>query len=250
MSLVKWAIFGLLMLPFAEIAVFVVVGLKIGFLAAIALMVLTSMAGMWVIRHAGHREVARVRSAFGDRVITRTELDGPGFLTVLGGFLLVLPGFITDVLGALLLLPLTRRLLGCGTASRRRRCRAARGRTWSICRPISGAMFRTSASNSSAIPGRNERFPQPCPAACPRVSHTADCAGAPAPMPQEHVHGINEWRPRRRAGNRGRQAAAAQRSGAIHQGSVVREPERAALAAGPAAGARRSTSRSTSTPSR
>ena len=112
MSLVKWAIFGLLMLPFAEIAVFVVVGLKIGFLAALALMVLTSMAGMAVIRRAGHREVARVRSAFGDRVITRTELDGPGFLTVLGGFLLVLPGFITDALGLLLLLPMTRRLLG------------------------------------------------------------------------------------------------------------------------------------------
>ena len=37
MSLLKWAIFGLLMLPFAEIAVFVVVGLKIGFLAALAL---------------------------------------------------------------------------------------------------------------------------------------------------------------------------------------------------------------------
>ena len=112
MSLVKWAIFGLLMLPFAEIAVFVVVGLKIGFLAALALMVLTSMAGMAVIRRAGSREVARVRSAFSDRLITRTELDGPGFLTVLGGFLLVLPGFVTDVIGALLLLPFTRRWLG------------------------------------------------------------------------------------------------------------------------------------------
>jgi len=112
MSLVKWAIFGLLMLPFAEIAVFVVVGLKIGFLAALALIVLTSMAGMAVIRHAGSKEIERVRTAFGDRVITRTELDGPGFLTVLGGFLLVLPGFITDVLGLLLLLPMTRRLLG------------------------------------------------------------------------------------------------------------------------------------------
>lgn len=108
MSLLKWAIFGLLMLPMAEIAVFVVVGLQIGFLAALALTALTSLAGMAVIRHAGQREVDRVRSAFGDRVITRVELDGAGFLTVLGGFLLVLPGFITDVIGALLLLPATR----------------------------------------------------------------------------------------------------------------------------------------------
>jgi len=39
------------------------------------------------------------------------ELDGRGFLTVLGGFLLLLPGFLTDILGLLLLLPLTQRLL-------------------------------------------------------------------------------------------------------------------------------------------
>jgi UPF0716 family protein affecting phage T7 exclusion len=54
MSLVKWAIFGLLLLPFAEIAVFVAVALRLGFLAALALTILTSLAGMWVIRNAGH----------------------------------------------------------------------------------------------------------------------------------------------------------------------------------------------------
>ncbi len=46
-----------------------------------------------------------MRDAFGDRTITRVELDGRGFLTVLGGFLLLLPGFLTDIVGALLLLP-------------------------------------------------------------------------------------------------------------------------------------------------
>jgi len=112
MSLVKWAIFGLLLLPFAEIAVFVAVALKLGFLAALALTILTSLAGMSVIRHAGHADVARVRNAFGERTISRVELDGRGFLTVLGGFLLVLPGFITDILGALLLLAPTQHLIG------------------------------------------------------------------------------------------------------------------------------------------
>jgi UPF0716 protein FxsA len=111
MSLLKWAIFGLLVLPFAEIVVFVAVALKIGFLAAVALTILTSLAGMAVIRNAGQSSVARVRTAFGDRVITRTELDGPGFLTVLAGFLMVVPGFLTDILGLLLLLPATRQLI-------------------------------------------------------------------------------------------------------------------------------------------
>ena len=36
----------------------------------------------------------------GERTVTRVELDGRGFLTVLGGFLLLLPGFMTDVRGA------------------------------------------------------------------------------------------------------------------------------------------------------
>jgi UPF0716 protein FxsA len=124
MSLVKWAIFGLLMLPFVEIAVFVAVALKLGFLAALALMILTSLAGMAVIRNAGHGDVARVRTAFGERTISRLELDGRGFLTVLGGFLLALPGFVTDVFGLLLLLPLTQNLIRA--ALRRALARAER----------------------------------------------------------------------------------------------------------------------------
>ena len=112
MSLVKWAIFGLLMLPFVEIAIFVAVALKLGVLAALALTILTSLAGMAVIRNAGRGDVQRVRTAFGERAISRLELDGRGFLTVLGGFLLVLPGFLTDVIGLLLLLPLTQHAIG------------------------------------------------------------------------------------------------------------------------------------------
>ena len=128
MSLLKWAIFGLLMLPFAEIAVFVVIGLKIGFLAAIALMILTSLAGMAVVRAAGRSEIERVRTAFGDRQVTRVELDGPGFLTVLAGILLVLPGFLTDIAGALLLLPFTRRWIHAALRRAMGRAERASGR--------------------------------------------------------------------------------------------------------------------------
>ena len=64
------------------------------------------------------------------------QLDGRGFLTVLGGFLLVLPGFVTDVLGALLLLPPTQILIGAalrraGSAD----TRAGRSRASSTCQP-------------------------------------------------------------------------------------------------------------------
>jgi UPF0716 protein FxsA len=111
MSVLKWAIFGLLVLPFAELVVFVAVAVKIGFLAAIALTILTSLAGAAILRSAGRGEVARARGAFGDGVITAVELDGRGFLTVVAGFLLLIPGFLTDVVGALLLLPGSRSVL-------------------------------------------------------------------------------------------------------------------------------------------
>ena len=128
MSLLKWALFGLLMLPFAEIAVFVVVGLKIGFLAALALMILTSLAGMAVIRHAGKGEVARLRTALGERTVSRVELDGPGLLTVLAGFLLVLPGFLTDIVGVFLLLPASRRWIHAALRRAVRRAERTAGR--------------------------------------------------------------------------------------------------------------------------
>jgi len=128
MSLVKWAIFGLLMLSFLEIAIFVAVALKLGVLAALALTILTSLAGMAVIRNAGSSDVQRMRTAFGERTISRVELDGHGFLTVLGGFLLVLPGFLTDVAGALLLLPPTQRAIGAALRRALGRAERASGR--------------------------------------------------------------------------------------------------------------------------
>jgi UPF0716 protein FxsA len=128
MSLLKWAIFGLLMLPFVEIAIFIAVALKLGTLAALALTILTSFAGMAVIRNAGARDVQSVRTAFGERTISRVELDGHGFLTVLGGFLLVIPGFLTDILGALLLLPPTQKAIGAALRRALGRAERAGGR--------------------------------------------------------------------------------------------------------------------------
>jgi len=128
MSLLKWAIFGLLMLPFVEIAIFIAVALKLGTLAALALTILTSFAGMAVIRNAGARDVQSVRTAFGERTISRVELDGHGFLTVLAGFLLVIPGFLTDALGVLLLLSPTQKAIGAALRRALGRAERAGGR--------------------------------------------------------------------------------------------------------------------------
>ena len=83
-----------------------------GFLAAFALMLATSVAGVLVLRRAGRARLARFRVAVADSDVTGIQANTGGFLTVLAGILLVLPGFITDVIGALLLIPRVRTWFG------------------------------------------------------------------------------------------------------------------------------------------
>src|SRR5438552_3789423 len=108
MSLGKWILVGLLILPVAEVIVFILVAAWLGFLTAFVLMLATSVAGVLVLRRAGRARLAKFRVAVADSDVTGIEANTGGFLTVLAGILLVLPGFITDIIGALLLIPQVR----------------------------------------------------------------------------------------------------------------------------------------------
>ena len=97
--------------PVLEVFVFIEVGLAIGWLPAIVLLVGTSLLGTQVLRIQGRAAIERVSAAVAARRAPgRAALDG--VLGFLGGVLLVLPGFVTDALGALLVLPPTRALVG------------------------------------------------------------------------------------------------------------------------------------------
>jgi UPF0716 protein FxsA len=101
--LVGWAV--------AEIFAFVEVGHAIGWPAAILILLATSVLGTQLLRVQGRAAFARVSLAVSERRAPgRAALDG--VLGFLGAMLLVLPGFVSDALGALLLLPPTRKLAG------------------------------------------------------------------------------------------------------------------------------------------
>jgi UPF0716 protein FxsA len=125
MSLVKWAFIGVLLLPAAEFAAFVLVALAIGWLLAALLFLGTTVAGLLILRRAGRRDFDRFRSALGAQGIRAINLETPGLATMIGGILLVLPGFITDVAGTLLLWPLTRRLIRAAIGRAVKKQRAA-----------------------------------------------------------------------------------------------------------------------------
>jgi UPF0716 protein FxsA len=124
MSLVKWGFIGLLVLPAAELATFVLVAALIGWLAAAMLFVATSVVGVMLLRHSGRDNLDQLRAAFAQEGFRAVHLETPGVAAMLGGILLVFPGFITDILGAALFLPPARRWLTgvlARSASARRR---------------------------------------------------------------------------------------------------------------------------------
>jgi UPF0716 protein FxsA len=110
--MVKWIIAAILLLPLAEIAVFVTVATQIGFGWALALVLLTTFAGAFMLRRAGRSRLAHFRVAVSGNDVTGIEADTGGLVTVLAGVLLFVPGFITDLIGLVLLIGPVRRMFG------------------------------------------------------------------------------------------------------------------------------------------
>jgi UPF0716 protein FxsA len=105
MSMLKWALIGLLALPAAELAGFLLVAIAIGWLWATLAVVSTSALGIVLLRRTGRHALGRLTEALRHDGIAALRLDSPAVASLLGAALLVLPGFITDVVGGALFLP-------------------------------------------------------------------------------------------------------------------------------------------------
>jgi UPF0716 protein FxsA len=110
MPRLKWVLFAILLLPLAELAVFIAVAVKIGLPAALGLALATSLLGVVLLRLAGRgQRIAQIRVSMADG--DPSAAGSSGFFLSVSGFLLLLPGFLTDALGLLmLLLPVQRAL--------------------------------------------------------------------------------------------------------------------------------------------
>src|SRR5581483_3686324 len=105
----KFILFGILLLPAAEIGLFILIAAKISFSLAFGLLLLTSAAGILLLKHAGRARLLRLHTAVSQSGVIGLEAGGEAFLTVAAGILLLLPGFITDAAGLFLLMPPVRR---------------------------------------------------------------------------------------------------------------------------------------------
>ncbi len=107
--------FFALLLPLAEIAIFIVVARQISVLATLGLVLLAMIAGIMLLRNHGLSAFRRVALAINKHQSPQKPLLD-GFMLMLTGILLIVPGFITDLIALLLWVPFIRyrlwRLMG------------------------------------------------------------------------------------------------------------------------------------------
>jgi UPF0716 protein FxsA len=98
----------LLLIPVAEIAVFIQVGSRIGVGMTLLLVLASAVFGIGLVRAQGFAAATRVQA-----MISRGESPALGMLEglalLVAGVLLLIPGFLTDVAAFILLIPPLRR---------------------------------------------------------------------------------------------------------------------------------------------
>lgn len=164
-----WWLLGIafVVVPLVEIWTIIQVGQVIGAWWTLGLLVLSGVVGSWLVKREGGRTVRAFREALSAGRLPHREL-ADGILILVGGTLMLTPGFVSDVLGILMILPLTRplgRSVLAGAISRRLLSSGATGAAGFGHGPV-GAGFgfpRGTTSGSAGATGdpRTRRRPGP-----------------------------------------------------------------------------------------
>lgn len=92
------------LVPLAELYVIIQVGQAFGALTTIALLILISAAGAWLVKREGIGVWRRFRRQVESGAVPGREI-ADGVMILFAGALLMTPGFLTDIAGLALLLP-------------------------------------------------------------------------------------------------------------------------------------------------
>jgi UPF0716 protein FxsA len=160
----------------AELYVIVQVAHHIGVLWTLALLVLFSASGPWLVRRTGLSVWRRAQTRLNEGEVPGREIID-GVLLLAAGLLLTVPGFLSGIAGVLLLLPPVRavvRSLGSRWLARR-----AVIRVWTDRRAPDGSQGPVIATSSRPV----ERRSRPDGRALERGPDDAGDHGAQAPYP-------------------------------------------------------------------
>ena len=99
-----WLLIAFIAVPIIEIALFIQIGGFLGLFPTLVIVVLTAIAGTYLVRAQGLSVLSQLQSRF-------REMNDPseplvhGAMILFSGALLLTPGFFTDFIGFLLLIP-------------------------------------------------------------------------------------------------------------------------------------------------
>ena len=104
------ALLSIVLVPIIEIYLFIKIGAQIGALNTILLIFITAITGIIYARYEG---LNTLKSGFSQMI--KNEIPAyemiSGAAIAFGALLLIIPGFATDILGFLIIFPLTRKLI-------------------------------------------------------------------------------------------------------------------------------------------
>tara|TARA_B100001057_G_scaffold340571_1_gene341359 strand:- start:954 stop:1379 length:426 start_codon:yes stop_codon:yes gene_type:complete len=101
---------SIVLVPIIEIYLFIKIGAQIGAFNTILLIIITAVTGIVYARYEG---LNTLRSGFSQIIKNETPAYEiiSGAAIAFGALLLIVPGFATDILGFLIIFPLTRKLI-------------------------------------------------------------------------------------------------------------------------------------------
>ena len=85
-------------IPIIEISIFILIGSEIGILNTIAIIFLTALVGIYLVRKQGLSLLFNAQRNMAQGIFPTQEIKGGIFLLV-SGLLLITPGFFTDCFG-------------------------------------------------------------------------------------------------------------------------------------------------------
>jgi UPF0716 protein FxsA len=104
------AIILILGIPLIEIYLFIKIGSEIGALNTILLILTTAILGIWYARYEGFNTLRSGISQLVKNELPLYEIVS-GAAIAFAALLLILPGFATDIIGILLVFPVTRKII-------------------------------------------------------------------------------------------------------------------------------------------
>ena len=85
-------------IPIIEIAIFITIGSNIGIINTIAIILITAVTGIFLVRKQGLHLLFNAQRNLSQGIMPKDEIKGAIFLLI-SGLLLITPGFFTDLVG-------------------------------------------------------------------------------------------------------------------------------------------------------